>query len=342
MAGFLFKSPSYQLVDANSEVYAGGKLNFYLTGTETRSNVYQDDGLATPHTNPVVADSKGLFAPIYLDPTKVYKVVFTDSSDSVIQTIDPVEIDLGTGNTPFKDLTPAPNKLPYYTGTATAALTDFTAYGRSLVGVVSEAAFKSLVNLEIGTDVQAYHALLADIAGLSLSQGDVLYYDGTNLTNLGIGSADEVLTSNGAGANPSWDTPRTGLRQRGSVVRLASDTSVASLTAVLTDTFTATQSDSVLEIEGEISWRGGDTGGDDIDGLEIYLYDDGSDSGEEKFTGPIYRNSGDDFTHSKKFFFQYSPGDTASHTYTIRCDAIPSGTTTALKTSWAVIKEYSP
>lgn len=59
------------------------------------------------------------------------------------------------------------NKLWYYTGTATGALADFTAYGRSLVAAADEAAFKALVNLEVGTDVQAYDADLAAVAGLS-------------------------------------------------------------------------------------------------------------------------------------------------------------------------------
>ncbi|MCP4985420.1 MAG: hypothetical protein GY928_04905, partial [Colwellia sp.] len=50
MAGFLYKSPSIQLVDANGDVYPGAKLNFYLTGTSTQSDSYTDSLLTTPHT----------------------------------------------------------------------------------------------------------------------------------------------------------------------------------------------------------------------------------------------------------------------------------------------------
>ena len=38
----------------------------------------------------------------------------------------------------------------------------------------------------------------------SAAQGDVLYYNGTSYVRLGAGTAGQVLTSGGAGANPSW------------------------------------------------------------------------------------------------------------------------------------------
>lgn len=40
----------------------------------------------------------------------------------------------------------------------------------------------------------------------SLVQGDILYHNGTNLTRLGPGTAGQLLQTNGAGANPSWQT----------------------------------------------------------------------------------------------------------------------------------------
>ncbi len=76
--------------------------------------------------------------------------------------------------TALAGLASAADKAPYFTGSGTAALADFTAYGRSLAAVANEAALKALVNLEIGTDVQAYDGDLAAIAGLTPSNDDVV------------------------------------------------------------------------------------------------------------------------------------------------------------------------
>lgn len=86
----LFFMPQAVRVNSAGEPYAGAKANFYLTGTSTPTDTYQDNALATPHANPVVADSGGQFAAIYLDPSITYKCVITDSSDNVLDTVDPV------------------------------------------------------------------------------------------------------------------------------------------------------------------------------------------------------------------------------------------------------------
>ena len=66
-------------------------------------------------------------------------------------------------------LTSAADKLPYFTGSGTASLADFTSFGRSIVDDANEATFKATVNLEIGTDVQAYDADLTTYAGITPS-----------------------------------------------------------------------------------------------------------------------------------------------------------------------------
>ena len=61
------------------------------------------------------------------------------------------------------------------------------------------------LGLVIGTDVQAYDAQLADLAGITFAQGDVLYFNGTNLVKLAAGTSGHFLKTQGAGANPTWD-----------------------------------------------------------------------------------------------------------------------------------------
>lgn len=79
----------YTAIDLNGNVLAGAKLEFFITGTSTPLAIFTDDALAVAHTNPVIADSAGRFAPIYLQDAD-YKAILSTSADVVIDTIDPV------------------------------------------------------------------------------------------------------------------------------------------------------------------------------------------------------------------------------------------------------------
>lgn len=81
--------------------------------------------------------------------------------------------------------------------------------GRSLIEVENEATFKALVNLEPGTDVQAYDADLAAIAGASWAQGDLITRGAAALQRLAAGTAGKFLMSNGTGADVSWEFVNT-------------------------------------------------------------------------------------------------------------------------------------
>lgn len=61
-------------------------------------------------------------------------------------------------------VSPSADKLPYYTGTASAALTSLTSFGRQIVGTANAGALQTLSGLVIGTNVQAYDATLAALA----------------------------------------------------------------------------------------------------------------------------------------------------------------------------------
>ena len=66
--------------------------------------------------------------------------------------IDDAELDC------VKDLTSAADKFIYFTGSGTCALASVTSFARSILDDPDEATFKATVNLEIGTDVQAWDA----------------------------------------------------------------------------------------------------------------------------------------------------------------------------------------
>lgn len=52
----------------------GAQIYFTLAGTNTPSEPFADASLATPLSNPVIADGVGAFPPIYLDGSKSYRV----------------------------------------------------------------------------------------------------------------------------------------------------------------------------------------------------------------------------------------------------------------------------
>lgn len=80
--------PLFQAVNASGAPYAGARLNFYRSGTTSRVTVYKNAQGSTPHTNPVIADSAGIFAPIYLDTVYPLKAILQSAAGVTIMTID--------------------------------------------------------------------------------------------------------------------------------------------------------------------------------------------------------------------------------------------------------------
>ena len=77
--------------DAAGAVAASAHLFFYVTGTTTPLDTYSDAGLSSANTNPVVADSAGLFGDIFLGNGGPFKAVLKNSGETVTYfTEDPI------------------------------------------------------------------------------------------------------------------------------------------------------------------------------------------------------------------------------------------------------------
>jgi hypothetical protein len=102
-------------------------------------------------------------------------------------------------------LTSASNKLPYFTGSGSAAVTDFSAYGRTLVDDADAATARSTLGLVLGTDVQPFDGDLSAIGGLAGTSG-VYVKTAANtaaLRTITAGAGISVTNGDGAAGNPT-------------------------------------------------------------------------------------------------------------------------------------------
>jgi hypothetical protein len=146
----LFSPSPYRAIDANGNPLAGAQLFFYQTGTTTPQTVYADSAATTPLSNPVVADSGGLFVPIYLANANLYKAVLETSTGVTVQTTDPVNSSSPTPSfTPQGRLTLASGS-PVMTSDQTAATTIYyTPYVGNQVPVWDGTQFNALTFTEL-------------------------------------------------------------------------------------------------------------------------------------------------------------------------------------------------
>lgn len=97
-------------------------------------------------------------------------------------------------------LTPAADRVAYFTGATTAALLTLTAYARGLLAHGDSATWRTALGLIIGTNVQAWDADLDTLAAATITAAGFNLLDDASAsaqrTTLGVGTGDSPVFGN--------------------------------------------------------------------------------------------------------------------------------------------------
>lgn len=89
-----FVLPRQQIVDANGDPVSGARVTFFEPATTNPKDVYSDEALSIPTSQPVIADAAGMLPRLYMNGK--YKVTVKDADDVLIFTEDNCDFGLSS------------------------------------------------------------------------------------------------------------------------------------------------------------------------------------------------------------------------------------------------------
>jgi len=190
--------PQMVRIDSTGTPYPNAKANFYLTGTTTRTDTYEDNALSTPHDNPVIADAEGQFPVIYLEAAITYRMVLTDENDVGIDDIDPFSTPITGGTVIVTD------SGGYFAGSTAEAI--FADLGENFVKASRNHTMTNTLTWSSGSiilsDLALTRALLTDFAvahATASSSSGTLTLDYTAAQSYAVTLTENITTFNVTG-----------------------------------------------------------------------------------------------------------------------------------------------
>ncbi len=184
-----------QFFDNLGDPLVGGTLYAYLAGTSTPTNLFSDNAGTVAGTS-VVLDSRGeptTFKMIWLDTTKIYKLVLKDSNGTTVWTVDNVSGDDGTG------AGSASTVFDQQTLTATAGQTLFNLGFTYVTGTNAMAVYKNGARLITSVDFSETSSTSVTLTQAAIAGDEYTFIGGQDVSS-SFSSSNVSYSQGGTGA----------------------------------------------------------------------------------------------------------------------------------------------